>query len=59
MNVLSIPFFSMSSFNVPFLHKLTEKCACTSKKLNVQVNPFVPNAPSLYPMETSENLTVF
>ena len=25
----------------------------------IQLNPFVPNAPFLYPLKTSENLTVF
>ena len=25
---------------------------------NMHVNPFVPNAPFLYPLKTSENLTV-
>ena len=24
-----------------------------------KINPFVPNAPSLYPLKTSENLTIF
>ena len=25
----------------------------------LSVNPFVPNAPKLYPLKTSENLTVY
>ena len=27
-------------------------------KIWIHINPFVPNAPFLYPMKTSENLTV-
>ena len=27
-------------------------------KLYLQVNPFIPNAPFLYPLKRSENLTV-
>ena len=27
--------------------------------ISLQLNPFVPNAPFLYPLKTSENLMVF
>ena len=30
-----------------------------AEALKVYVNPFVPNAPFLYPLKTSENLMVF
>ena len=36
-------------------------CGEISPKLDrkAHINPFVPNAPFLYPLKTSENLTVF
>ena len=29
------------------------------EKFRIEINPFIPNAPFLYPMKTSENRKVF
>ena len=37
----------------------SEKSKWNSKSKDRLFNPFVPNAPFLYPLKTSENFTVF
>ena len=38
----------------------TVRLACFIKaNMKKEINPFVPSAPFLYPLKTSENLTVF
>ena len=40
--------------------ELYKKMSCNKKKItkDIQFNPVVPNVPFLYPLKTSENLTV-
>ena len=46
-------------FNYIFLKEKSKKKICfTNIKFNA-LNPFVPSAPFLYPLKTSENLNVF
>ena len=50
------------SQKLPLLIKaFSRDCNVSEKKLDLRFldSPFVPNAPFLYPLKTSENLTVF
>ena len=38
------------------LHNLEQDC--NGRNSNIIINPFVPDAPFLYPLKTSENITV-
>ena len=40
-------------------HASYKKQDRSKKHKNISLNPFVPNAPFIYPLKTSENLTVF